>query len=250
MENLQSIPGKFFSLTSFDSLCGNISGHDCTLVSYFNNKATKTISRHDIDRKKLKAIDIAMIESKHGVSSSFYFRKSTFDVNICDRIRQMGHEIGYHYESLSQSNGDYEKAIGSFINDLDLFRENFDIKTICMHGSPLSKYDNRLLWNRYDYRDYGIIGDASLDVDNSYVYVTDTGGSWNSKNNLRDKMNSDHLSIGNDYELIQLLLSDKKVYLNTHPERWSDNPWEQLFIKAKDGTFNMGKMFLRTIRRY
>ncbi len=59
-----------------------------------------------------------------------------------------------------------------------------------MHGSPLSKYDNKKIWEKYDYRDYGIIADPSFDIDYDEVfYITDTGRSWNNSNvSIRDKV--------------------------------------------------------------
>ena len=64
------------------------------------------------------------------------------------------------------------------------------MKTICMHGSPLSKYDNRLLWEKYDYRDFGIIGEPYFDVDfNEVLYLTDTGRRWDGDSfSVRDKV--------------------------------------------------------------
>ena len=48
-----------------------------------------------------------------------------------------------------------DQAKGGQVEDfrfyLDKFRNIYPVKTICMHGSPLSKYDNRLLWEKYDY---------------------------------------------------------------------------------------------------
>ena len=61
-----------------------------------------------------------------------------------------------------------------------------------MHGSPLSKYDNKLLWKYYNYRDFGIIGEPYFDVDFSKVlYLTDTGRRWNGNRvSIRDKISS------------------------------------------------------------
>jgi len=53
---------------------------------------------------------------------------------------------------------DCRLAIEDFRINLDKFRAIYPVKTICMHGSPLSKFDNRLLWEKYDYRDFGIVG--------------------------------------------------------------------------------------------
>ena len=46
--------------------------------------------------------------------------------------------------------------------NLAKMREVADIKTICMHGSPLSPYDNKLIWKKYSYKDLGIIGEPTL----------------------------------------------------------------------------------------
>ncbi len=71
-----------------------------------------------------------------------------------------------------------------------MFRKIVPVKTICMHGSPLSKYDNKELWEKYDYRDYGIIGEPYFDINfNEVFYLSDTGRSWNNSDaNVRDKV--------------------------------------------------------------
>jgi len=84
-----------------------------------------------------------------------------------------------------------DKAYESFCRNLEMLRRNFDIKTICMHGSPRSKFDNRLIWTKYDYRDLGIIGEPYFDIDFSEVlYLTDTGRRWDGVS-VRDKAISD-----------------------------------------------------------
>ena len=45
-----------------------------------------------------------------------------------------------------------------------------------MHGSSLSKWDSKNLWKKYNYTDYGIIGESYFDIDFSKVlYLADTG---------------------------------------------------------------------------
>jgi hypothetical protein len=59
-----------------------------------------------------------------------------------------------------------------------------------MHGSPLSRWDSRLLWSRYDYREFGIIGEPYFDVDfDEVLYLTDTGRRWDGERfSVRDKV--------------------------------------------------------------
>ncbi len=75
-----------------------------------------------------------------------------------------------------------------------------------MHGSPLSKYDNEKIWEKYNYRDYDIIADCNLDIDfNEVFYITDTERSWNNSNaSVRDKVTKQE-----DWKLRKL--EDKKT---------------------------------------
>ena len=51
--------------------------------------------------------------------------------------------------------------------------------TIRMHGSPLSPFDNKIVWQKYNYRELEIIGDPYFDIDwNEFGYLTDTGRRW------------------------------------------------------------------------
>ena len=77
----------------------------------------------------------------------------------------------------------------SFRENLEKLRRVVPVETICMHGSPLSKYDNRKLWEKYDYRDFGIIGEPYFDVNfEEVLYLTDTGRRWDGDSvNIRDK---------------------------------------------------------------
>lgn len=80
-------------------------------------------------------------------------------------------------------------AYESFRVNLQRFREIVEVKTICMHGSPLSPFDNRMIWEKYDYRVLGIIGEPYFDIDFSKVlYLTDTGRRWDGESvSVRDK---------------------------------------------------------------
>ena len=73
----------------------------------------------------------------------------SWDETIIREIRDMGHEIGYHYDDLSFCKGDHEKAIRRFEKNLATLREIAPVKTICMEGAPLSKWDNRDLWGKH-----------------------------------------------------------------------------------------------------
>lgn len=135
-----------------------------------------------------------------------------------------------------------DAAYESFCKNLEMLRKNFDIKTICMHGSPKSEYDNKLIWTKYDYKQLGIIGEPYLDIDwDEWAYLTDTGRRWNGhKVSVRDKVNSKYnFDFKTTHEIIANIdkLPDK-VMFTIHPQRWNDKflPWakELVFQNVKN----------------
>jgi hypothetical protein len=187
------------------------------------------ILRHDVDALPDNSLKTAIIENKLGIKGTYYFRiirSCNFPEKI-KAIAKLGHEVGYHYEDLALSNGDREKAIDSFKKNLAYFRTFYPVKTICMHGSPLSKWDNRKIWEKYNYKDYELIGEPYFDVDfNKFCYLTDTGRRWNGGGvSIRDKVNSSYkFEFKSSFDIINAIdqLPDQ-IMITTHPQRWNDN---------------------------
>jgi len=202
------------------------------------------ILRHDVDRLPKNALKIAEIEKNLDIKATYYFRivPSVFKPKIIKQIYEMGHEIGYHYEELSFVQGNIDQAYELFITNLQKIREIVPVETICMHGSPLSRWDSKKIWGKYNYKEVGIIGEPYLDIDWSEVlYLTDTGRSWNGKNfNVRDKVKTQYqYNFRTTNEIIKNVnnLPDK-IMINTHPERWNDSIilwlWYSIFQNFKN----------------
>lgn len=250
-----------FTVEKYGELCMTLldAGYQTTtLKGYLTLCADDTaqniaIMRHDVDRKPLNALKMAKLENELGICSSYYFRYPyTFDVDIIRKIEKMGHEVGYHYEVLSKAKGDYERAIALFEQELAEFRKVCDVSTMGMHGSPLSKYDNRELWRIYDFKDFGILGEAYLSI-NDVSYFSDTGRSWDRKNKMRDFMpdgRDGSIPVDTTDELMGLIRSKRleRLYILVHPERWASGGVEWGFNYMKDCAFNIGKKVLRMVR--
>ena len=204
------------------------------------------VLRHDVDRFPGQSLKMAQIEKELGVCSTYYFRikRSVFKEHIIKEIAGMGHEIGYHYDDLSSAMGNYNKAIRLFERNLEKLRLIYPVETICMHGSPVSPWNNKDLWKKYDYKNFGIKADLFYDFDYDDVfYITDNGFGWNKFNtSVRDKVKTSYyIRIKNTQHLIELINNGKfppKVLLNAHPDtffepgiRWFFN---YLFIKTKN----------------
>ena len=209
--------------------------------------------RHDVDRRPHNALRMAELEHSLGLKATYYFRtkKHTFVSDIISSIASLGHEIGYHYESLSDFKGDMQKAIEDFDKNLARLRSVVPVSTVAMHGRPLSAYDNRQIWASTEQHSklvdhYKLLGEVYLDIDYSDIaYISDTGRNWSpSNNNRRDIVESQiSLSFSNGQHLLNYLSHHphpKLVFL-IHPERWSENDIEYGIQYIKDKIINVIK---------
>lgn len=228
-----------------------------TIIDWHNLKPNSGIViRHDIDRRVINALDIAELEYKYGVKSTYYFRKSknSFNPEIIKKIAELGHEIGYHYEDLSLANGNYEKAKELFNNHMNKLRNIAPVETCAMHGRPLSKYDNRDIWNKFKLEDFGLKAEAFLSIDYSDTYYfTDTGRSWAENSaNLRDKVQTNKIShISTTDELVEFIRNKKnvKIGLVAHTERWPKNRLGYFISNLSDLSVNLIKNIINIIRK-
>jgi hypothetical protein len=245
-------------------------------------KEKVAILRHDVDLDPYKSLKTSQIEYELSIKGSYYFRilPESFNETVINQIAQKGHEIGYHYEDLPRAKGDMNKAYDSFCKNLETFRKIYPIKTICMHGSPMSKFDSRNLWKKFDYHSLGIIGEPYFDVNfNEIFYLTDTGRRWDGRRvSIRDKalveegykewkvkpvsgslmsMSQKSIDFQNKFEFRStqdiIMAAEKgelsnKILMTFHPQRWTDEvfPWvkELVWQNVK----NAGKYFLIKVR--
>lgn len=212
-----------------------------TFSEYLNKPEKRSIMlRHDVDERKLHSLEFARIQHRKGIKGTYYFRMvpQSYDEAVIREIHDMGHEVGYHYEDMDFAGGNPHEAIKLFEKHLDTLRKIVPVSTICMHGSPKSRYDNKDVWKHYDYKKYGIIGEPYFDLDFKKVfYLTDTGRRWDGfKVSVRDKVEPHFgLNFHSTSDIIDAINNDKlphKVMMNFHPQRWTDDNY--LWIKEKN----------------
>ena len=216
------------------------------------------VLRHDIDRLSKHIIHFAEFEQEHGVKASYYFPAKIIkgNPNLIREISEMDHEVGYHYNDLSLNKGNRFNGIESFKKNLNLLHEIETVTSICMDGRPYQKYDNRKLWDHYDFKDLGILGEIYLDIDyNEFAYYTDTGRKWNNKNiNVRDKVvtNKEWPVYKSTFEMIEAIKNGtfpKKAVINIHPEHWTDNAYDWTKKLVWQSFKNFFKFILIKVRR-
>lgn len=221
------------------------------------------VLRHDVDRDPQASLRMAKLEHEIGLRATYYFRtkRHTFKPGIIKEIHSLGHDIGYHYESLSDTRGDIEKALVDFRVNLEKLRSIVPVETIAMHGRPLLRYDNRDLWRVSENHErllmeYGILGEVYLDIDYTDIaYITDASREWGSGQtaNIRDHVETRVRLPFNDssglVEYLQYSCPERLVW-QIHPERWHDNHMFWMRQYFQDQAVNAIKRGLRMLKYY
>ncbi len=223
-----------------------------TFSNYIDKPKEKVIIlRHDVDLLPNHSKRFSILQALKNIKGSYYFRgvPESWDESIIKEIAEMGHEVGYHYETMDTANGDVDVAWDQFRYHLDALRKLVDVSTICMHGSPRSKFDNKDIWKKYDYRSLGITGEPYYDVNfDDVFYLTDTGRRWDGwKTSVRDKVPQQEewvkqgLSFHSTNDIINVLKRGRtlsgvevpdKIMFTMHPQRWHNAafPWAKELI--------------------
>lgn len=224
------------------------------MATFMEDPAHRVIVlRHDVDERPENTLPLARAEYRLGIQSTYYFRvvRISNSPEVIKTIAGLGHEIGYHYEDYSSCKGGIETAIKQFQENLAYFRQFYPVKTVCMHGSSMSSFDNRDLWKHCALADFGLIGEPYLTIDYSDVlYLTDTARTWNGeKYSIRDGVHSrvGGAGICKTDDIIRRLQADDlpdKIILQSHT-LWTDNMVEWLWLECRERIRNRLKVFLQ-----
>jgi len=277
-----------FTLAKYQELCDSIlkSGYmPLTVEKYLSLKVKHEpfiIIRHDVDSEPEYALKMAKLENEFGITSSYYFRciEGLFRPDIIKAIARLGHEIGYHYEVLDKAKGDFTQAIEIFKKDLNELRKFYNVRTIAQHGSPLvgtlaaisisgmyaivkslllnedvfTSWNNKDLWTKYNFKDFGIIGEAYLSINfNKVLYLSDTGRNWNStKYKIKDLVNVSNnslynIKVRNTYDIIKIIKKEdiEGICILVHPNQWKETYSEWLRWLMFQYIRNVGKIGLK-----
>lgn len=172
------------------------------------------ILRHDVDFSLERAFEMAKIEKKLGIRSTYFIRLhapyNPFDFKNYSRIMgiiNMGHEIGLHFEAVDMAAISKERAEDIFMKEKEVLERIFDVKIVSCaehrdftHIGKLSffdKADNMALGIRYNAYDKVLMGKVK--------YISDSLGNW------REGCLCNHIG------------KQDKLYVLTHPSLWFYN---------------------------
>ena len=198
------------------------------------------VLKHDVETNVKKAFKIAKIENDFGHCGSYYVQayllKNSKNVALLSKMREMGHEISYHYDVMDSNRGDIQKAVEEFELNKQMFEKfGFEISTVCQHGNPVV---NRVGYtsNRDFFRNenvqkrYAGISDIMVnfqkDRNTEYRYYSDAGRKFNF---IYDPINNDVCKSDDKniaYQNLEALYSELVAHnsiISIHPHRWESN---------------------------
>lgn len=220
----------------FNIICANE-------ISNQEDQENWLVVKHDIETDVGKAFELAKIENKYNIRATYYVQADLVENNYktLQQIAAFGHEVTYHYDVLDACDGDYEKAIESFTENIEMYHSfGFDITTVCPHGNPI-KIRNGWSSNKDFFKDKNVntLFPNILDIvvhlpdklKREYVYISDAGYSFKKIVNVHknDKKNYGDIDLGSDTEFLNTLNTEENIILSTHPHRWEKNKVKFIF---------------------
>jgi hypothetical protein len=249
-----------FTLRKYEILCGHLLdlGYlPVTLTHHLRHPdpagQLRLILRHDVDISPAMALRMARREQDLGIQASYYFRYPfTFHPPTVCAIAALGHEAGYHYETLTRCRGDLDRALRMFGQNLATIRTVVPIATVAAHGGSRSGQDNRDLWKRARFQDFDLLGEAYLSLPD-FLYLSDTGRTWNPRSKVRDSIpngRSFPVEINTTTQLMDWIAETRegRLCLNVHPARWPSGVVEEAIARSGDFLYNLVKGTFRAVR--
>jgi len=188
----------------YRQLLGTALGQGYTLLSLeswlahpeIGERSQVMILRHDVDQHPGSALRMARIENELGVHSTWYFRWRTAQPRVIEAIRDRGHEVGLHYETLTRellARGLRAADAPALIDEarlllreeLAMFAERYGpTRSTCPHGDTrMPGVHNGVLLRGEKLADYGVRWESNADVGRRplEVWLTDRSsaeGGW------------------------------------------------------------------------
>ncbi|MBQ8228030.1 MAG: hypothetical protein IJZ88_03360 [Clostridia bacterium] len=222
------------------------------------------VLKHDVETNVANAHRIAVIENKYGHRGSYYVQAYLLEkdenVKLLTEMKNMGHEISYHYDVLDSCKGNFDSAIKEFEKNRCLFETNgFSVVTVCQHGNPVIErngyHSNRDFFRSERVRElYPDITDIMVNfkeqISTDYLYFSDAGRRFNL---IYDPINNDiiksddkNIPFENLQSLTGGLSHEIGNIISIHPHRWMNSA---LKFVVKSFVFKILKAVAKTLEK-
>jgi len=252
-----------YSYSEYEALLACLDDEKFEVVSLLDMNVTEDPSkvivglRHDVDRHPFKAVEMALMEKKHGFGASYYILPNAYYAGayvdgqyqryqemgeVYQRISSQGMEIGIHNDLLTMQLSRDIDPVGFNAKTVEYF-QSLGIATVgsVAHGSPLMRQlaltnyyvfsdfvdldpqkRRKITWNDGTYE----LGTKSMaefgfqyeaNFVNKNVYISDAGGNW--KYTVADTLfkGVDTVKI---IEVLRNSIPGDRIQILTHPVWW------------------------------
>ncbi len=235
-----------FTFAAFAELCRHLSTMPVFCVAdYFALSAPPAppfaILRLDVDYREPNAVRLAEIAAQQGVHGSFYFRwqGKTFPLDKMHAVQALGHEVGYHFETLDLCAGNWMCARQTFLAHIAQLRAaGIHVQTVAAHGSSprATTYRNNRDLLRHApelLRQAHLRGDAMQHMDFARVwYVSDATWRWHVYADYTPEIAGTPTPL--PVWLGARLEHKRGLYINVHPHQWFASPWASRYFRARN----------------
>lgn len=169
-----------FSYNDYKKLIALLKKNEYEFCDYHNyeEKEKCVILRHDIDSSIEKAYEMACLENRLGVTSTwfillrtdFYNLASYKSLSLIHEIQKMGHEIGLHFDEMAYNEGD---VVQNIVHEADILSRIIEvpITTVSMHRPSKKTIEA-------DYEIPEIINSYGRTFFNGFKYLSDSRRHW------------------------------------------------------------------------
>lgn len=222
-----------------------------TISSYFFrlNAEPKTtndlvfIHRTDVDTDCETARKMFKVFKSFGITSTFYFRRSTVDVRLMRELNDAGFEVGYHYEEIA----DYCKERRTLdptlvINAIPELKLRFLKNLRSMESAAGFKFTSVASHGDFVNRKLGIPNHTLVDAD----LISEAGLLLEAYNPVLLESLAEYTSDsayptyyrGGRSPFDAVARNSKAILFLTHPRHWHANPWinfKDTLVRLKEG---------------
>ena len=211
-----------------NSLFTNVCVSDLPEVASSDKTPFLTI-RCDVEYDPENAFLFAGLLEENNLTATFHFRIDTaYDESYMLKIQGMGHEVGFHNNSLDQAKGDFHQAKEIFRGAIQKFRtDRLELRSVSRHSELFLKSKhykmNEDLFEKFP----ELLAENNV---NEAYYIYD-----------QVEKKTDVSYLGDNFYRVNHLLSnilehppENNLIIIFHPHRWRKKKYQTLFWVTKD----------------
>lgn len=172
-----------FTYSAYEELLSFIKQNRYDICTYENYKRSNrcVLLRHDIDFSPKAALSLAEIEHKHNVQSTYFILLSTGfynpfhrkDYDIIQKIRDLGHKIGLHFDEARYTISNREQLTRYVEKEVHIMSQGLDMKinVASMHRPSKWVLEKNVQFD-------AVINSYGTEFFNDFKYLSDSRMNW------------------------------------------------------------------------